>query len=52
MEVGEHQSMQLNEIRRTIQHLKTEFNKETETLKGIQPEMKMGLKNPIAQLEN
>lgn len=34
---------------KTIQALDMEFDKEAETLKGNQAEMKMGLKNPITQ---
>lgn len=33
----------------TIQALRTEFNKTTETLKGNQAKMKMELKNPVTQ---
>lgn len=36
----------------TTQDLRMEFNKEIETLKRAQAEMKMDLKNPITQLEN
>lgn len=44
MEVGEHQSTQLNEIRKTIQCLKTEFNKETKIPMITQAEMKVEFK--------
>lgn len=37
---------------KTIWDLKTEFNKEIATLKRTQAEKKMGLKNPVVQLEN
>ena len=37
---------------KTIQDLKTEFNREIEILKRIQAEMKIKLKNPITHLEN
>lgn len=37
---------------KTIQGLKTEFNKEMQTLKKIKARMKMELRNPIIQLED
>ena len=44
--------IRLKEMTETIQDLKMEFNKKIETLKIIQAEMNMELKNPITQLEN
>lgn len=42
----------LSETTKTIQSHKDEFNKEIETLKRIQAEIKMKLKEPMAKLEN
>lgn len=43
-------NIQLNELMKKLQDLKTEFSKEIEILMRIQAEMKMGLKNSITQL--
>jgi hypothetical protein len=42
----------LMKIGKAIQDLKTEFNKEIQTLKRTQAEYNTELKNPITQLEN
>lgn len=39
-------------VTKTIQDLKTEFNKEIKVLWKTQDEMKMKMKNPIIQFEN
>lgn len=39
-------------MHKTIQDLRTEFNQETETLKSTLGEMKVSLRNPIAQQQN